>query len=87
MSDVASKYEMDAAFLEVRTELESATTHHPPMVSAHEGYAVILEELDELKEHVWMKPKLRDVRAMREEARQVAAMAVRFMIDVCGGVE
>jgi len=50
--------------------------------SAHEGYAVILEELDELKAVVWQKPKDRDIEQMRKEAKQVAAMALRFMVDV-----
>lgn len=73
------------ALLEVHVELERATEKCRPMASAHEGYAVILEEMDELKEHVWSKPSKRDLLAMREEAIQVAAMAVRFMIDVCRG--
>lgn len=47
--------------------------------SAHEGYAIILEELDELKAHVWMKQKNRDLAAMRKEAIEVAAMAVKFI--------
>lgn len=50
--------------------------------SAHEGYAVILEELDELKKIVWQKPKDRDIERMRKEAAHAAAMALRFMVDV-----
>jgi hypothetical protein len=65
-------------------ELLSAVGRYGPMASAHEGYAVILEELDELKAEVWKSPKKRDMRAMREEAVQVAAMALRFIRDVCG---
>lgn len=52
-----------------------------PMHSAHDAYAHILEELDELKEHVWCKQKNRDLEAMRQEAVQVAAMAIK-MIEV-----
>lgn len=51
--------------------------------SAHEGYAVLLEEVDELKEHVWEKQSLRNLVAMRKEAVQVAAMAIRFALEVC----
>jgi hypothetical protein len=51
--------------------------------SAHEGFAVLLEEVDELKAHVWMKQKNRDLPAMRKEAMQVAAMAMRFALEVC----
>jgi len=56
---------------------------HGPMNSAHEGYAVIEEEFDELKNHVWMKQKNRDLAEMRKEAIEVAAMAVAFAVEVC----
>lgn len=68
---------------EVREELLAARERYGPMHSAHEGYAVILEELDELKAEVWKSPKKRDLAAMRAEAVQLAAMAVRFLMDVC----
>lgn len=69
-------------FDEIAAELERAAKHGE-FHSAHEGYAVILEELDELKEHVWIKQSKRDIAKMREEAIQVAAMAIKFihMID------
>lgn len=53
--------------------------------SAHEGYAVLLEEVDELWDHVRTKQKDRDLASMREEAIQVAAMAIRFAVDVIDG--
>jgi len=64
-------------------EAISAARKWPPFNSAHEGFAVLLEEVDELKAHVWTNQKRRDLEAMREEAKQVAAMALRFMVDVC----
>ncbi len=67
---------------DIRLELESAAKW-PAMNSAHEGYAVILEELDELWEHVKTNQKRRDLVAMRKEALQVAATAIRFVQDVC----
>lgn len=70
---------------DVISELNEAERRFGPMHSGHEGYAVILEEMDELKEHVWTRQGNRDVAAMRKEAMQVAAMAVRFMIDICDG--
>ena len=66
----------------VENELRSAVKAHGPMKSMHEGYAVILEEMDELWEHVRLKEKLRKKKDMREEAIQIAAMAVRFVIDL-----
>lgn len=62
-------------------ELRRAMEKHGPMNSAHEGYAVILEELDEL----WDEIKLQkpDREKLRKEALQVAAMALRFIYDVC----
>jgi head-tail adaptor len=53
------------------------------MNSAHEGYGVLAEEVDELWAHVKTQQSKRDLDAMRKEAVQVAAMAVRFVVDVC----
>lgn len=50
--------------------------------SAHEAYAILLEEVDELWDHVKTKQSKRDLEAMRKEAIQVAAMALRFAVDV-----
>ena len=73
----------DIALVDVTKELERATDLHGPMASPHEGYAVLLEEVDELKTHVFMKQKNRELAEMRKEAIQVAAMALRFVVDVC----
>jgi hypothetical protein len=48
--------------------------------STHEGYAVILEELDELWDEVKKKNPSKD--ALRLEARHVAAMALRFIAEL-----
>lgn len=68
----------------VLRELERAREKFPPMASAHEGYAVILEELEELWDEV--KCNRAQLGTMEGEAIQVAAMAIRFVTDVCGGV-
>jgi hypothetical protein len=68
---------------EILGEVASARANWPPFNSAHEGFAVLLEEVDELKAHVWTNQKRRDLPAMRKEAMQVAAMAIRFMQECC----
>ncbi len=68
---------------QVNDEVVRATTYWPPFNSAHEGYGVLLEEVDELKAHVWTKQKNRNLEDMKKEAIQVAAMAVRFASEVC----
>lgn len=51
------------------------------MASPHEGYAVILEELDELWDEVCAQSC--DLAKARKEAAQVAAMGIRFLMDLC----
>ena len=66
---------------EVELELRHALSLHHKMSSAHEGYAVILEELDELWGEIKLKSLYRSQEKMRKEAIQVAAMAVLFVLD------
>jgi len=74
----------DIAIADVASEVDSAVRAWPPMNSAHEGFGVIYEEfIVELGAHVWTKQKNRDLAAMRKEAIQVAAMAIRFAAEVC----
>jgi hypothetical protein len=63
-------------------EFASATAVNGAFHSAHEGLAVIHEEFDELKAEVWKKAAERDPDAMIKEAKQVGAMAMRFLVDV-----
>ena len=66
----------------VNNELSAAMQRYPSMSSPHEGYAIILEELDELWDEVKPKPANRSIDRMRAEAIQVAAMAMRFAVDI-----
>lgn len=63
-------------------EIVRARKQHGPMASAHEGYAVMLEEMDEFKDHVWMKQKNRDHVAMRKELIQLGAMVIAMIVEV-----
>lgn len=68
---------------DVWAELLKAIRKYPPFNGCHEGYAVLLEEVDELWTEVKVKQGERDVDALKAEAIQVAAMALRFYIDCC----
>lgn len=48
----------------------------------HEGYAVILEEVDELWGEVKKNQKKYDLPSQRKEAIQAAAMCVRFVAEL-----
>jgi NTP pyrophosphatase (non-canonical NTP hydrolase) len=65
---------------EVEAELERARKRFPPIHSLHEGYAVILEEVDEFFEDVRSNDVERLNRAYRELI-QIAAMAQRTAED------
>lgn len=67
---------------EVVHELDYALSKFPAMRSPHEGYAIILEEMDELWQEIRKQHHVRTKDAMRKEAKQVAAMAIRFMQDL-----
>jgi hypothetical protein len=68
---------------EILDELMRAEAKFPAFHSAHEGYAILLEEADELWEEIKKSPINRRPTEMRKEAVQVAAMALRFIRDVC----
>lgn len=66
-------------------ELKSAMDKFPAFHSVHEGYGILAEEVAELFEAVRMKQgdgKRRS--AIEREAIQVAAMALRMVIDAPG---
>lgn len=67
---------------DVRKEYTDSLPAHGGFNSAHEGYAVILEELDELWDEVKLKRKNRDPDNMYRECVQIAAMALKFAIYV-----
>lgn len=70
-------------FTDASRELARARDAYTPFASAHEGYAVMLEEVDELWSMVRLRPGQRDPVTMRRECVQIAAMAARFAIELC----
>ena len=85
-SKIEDKVVVDAISLVV-DELKEATSNYGPFHSTHEGLAVILEEYRELEHEVFRKQSTYDFEKMRKEATQLAAMAVRFMIDCLNGTD
>lgn len=67
------------AFLAVEDELRRANAQFGPFRSAHEGYAILKEEVDELWDEVKANASKE---CLRDEAMQVAAMAIRFIMDL-----
>ncbi len=63
---------------QVIDEAERARRHHKAMDSTHYGYAVTLEELDE----VWDAIKSNDLMGAKKEMLQVAACAIRFVLEL-----
>lgn len=63
-------------------EVTRAIAKYPSMASWHEGYAILKEEVDELWDEIRKRPGVRDRDKLREEATQVAAMALRLLVDL-----
>jgi hypothetical protein len=78
--DVLEEQLIKEIFKLIYDELYRATRSYGPFNSTHEGYAVILEELDEM----WDDIKANKFIQAKKEAIQVAAMCVRYMMDVRG---
>ena len=74
--------DVKAALKLIGQEVMAARCTHPVFQSAHEGYAVLLEEIEELWEEVRKKRGTRTRERMQEECVQIAAMAIRFLTDV-----
>lgn len=71
------------ALMAVRDEVTRAQKLWPrPFSCAHEGISVIREEFEELWDEVKLNEKKRDLEKIRKEAVQVAAMAIRFIVEV-----
>lgn len=75
-----SEVDIRMAVLGVVEELHKAYEKHEDYNSPHEAYAVILEELDEYWTHV--KGNTGKSAGAREELLQVAATALRAVIDI-----
>ena len=75
---------IDIIMKEVGLELGQATAKFGKFNSPHEGYAVLKEEVDELWDDIKSNNSLY---SQRQEAIQIAAMAIRYILDVTEGTE
>ncbi len=73
---------IDTALDEVRAELRRAIYDFPPFRSAHEGVAIIDEEMREFRDAAYW-PHKRGTGDEHTEVIQLAAMAVRYIVEIC----
>lgn len=66
---------------QVAVELAKAMQKHAPMPSCHHGHSVILEELEDLFDEI--KANRGNLGPAKREAIQIAAVAVRYVLDLC----
>ena len=70
----------DEAISMVASEHASACAKFPlGYHSTHEGYGVLVEEMAELLDAI----RANDITQCRDEAMQVAAVALRFVVELC----
>ena len=69
---------IDDILAEVKIELIKTNEKFPLFNSTHEGYAVILEELDEMWDEIKANMTARSIL----ECKQVAAMAVKYILSM-----
>ena len=70
------------AFARVKMELSQATKQYGKFKSEHEGLAIIEEEFLELRREIFRKHQERNIYSPATEATQLAAMAIRFLVDL-----
>ncbi len=68
---------------ESKNEITYIATTYNNFNSPHEGYAVILEELDELWSEIKKESSLRNPIEMEHECKRIIAAAICFMLYCC----
>lgn len=70
----------------VKVEVDIARELNEPFHSLHEGYAILLEEVTELRTEVFSKPSMRSKSNIINECRQIAAIAFCIVNECIGDV-
>lgn len=74
---------MDEVMAMLREEQTEGYNEHPCChPSLEHSLSVLMEEVYELKEEIFKKPRYRDVSYIMEEAMDVAHCAIRMIIDM-----
>uniref|UniRef100_A0A6M3IMA6 Uncharacterized protein n=1 Tax=viral metagenome TaxID=1070528 RepID=A0A6M3IMA6_9ZZZZ len=68
---------------DVVLEAYASGQENGPYHSAHEAYADLLQQMDQIKEHVWTLPSSRDLLMMEREVQHLASACLRMILDVC----
>lgn len=75
---------IDSLYSLIVGEMEYAVANFGSFHNAHEGYAVLLEEVDELWDEIKKNQNTPDrLKNIKKEALQVATMAIRLIHDCC----
>lgn len=88
LAAIASSWnDLDTAFAAIAAETLGARQRYPAFNSGQEGYAVLLEEVEELWEvvrnhHAGVDDEQGYRLRLRAQATQVAAMAVRIILEL-----
>lgn len=80
MTTEVNEKQLDGILALIRADVIKCRRKRKPFNSPHEGYAVLQEEVDELWDEV-KADNGRELSAL-EEATQVGAMAVRYIMDI-----
>jgi NTP pyrophosphatase (non-canonical NTP hydrolase) len=83
MKECKNRISVEEALDLVAQEYKAANEKFPGFNSPHEGYAVLLEEVEELWEEIKNNKSPMSAMRQKDEAIQVAAMAIKFLTSCC----
>ena len=75
--------DVNEAFIEIIDEYKRSKTLYCGFHSNHEGYAVILEEIDELWDEIKNCKETKGNDLIRAELIQIGAMVLRYLNELC----
>lgn len=81
--DVEKEAKVTQLLFEIQQELYRALRLYPSQNSLHGAHSVLREEFEELWEEI--RKKTPNLETTKEEAIQVAAMALRLILEHCNG--